>query len=162
MIKVFIPTDTTACALGADEVAAEVASQAQSRGQDVEIIRTGSRGAFWLEPLVEIESDHGRIAFGNVSANDVFELFESGFPKPCEHELYLGKVSDIEWLANQDRLTFVRAGETDPLSLEDYKTHGGYQGLNRALAMSPVEIVEAVTASGLRGRGGAAFPTGSK
>jgi formate dehydrogenase iron-sulfur subunit len=162
MVKVFIPADTTACALGADTLAAEVALQARGLGLEIEIIRNGSRGAAWLEPLVEIESEHGRIAFGPVSANDVFGLFDAGFPEACEHELYRGKVSDIEWLARQDRLTFVRAGKTDPLSLDDYKAHGGFQGLDRALKMSPADIVEAVTASGLRGRGGAAFPTGIK
>ena len=162
MVKVFIPADTTSCALGADDLAVEIASHAPSRGVAIEIVRNGSRGAFWLEPLVEIDSEHGRIAFGPVSVDDVFELFESGFPKACEHELYLGKVSDLEWLARQDRLTFSRAGKTDPLSLSDYKSHGGFDGLSRALKLSPSEIVDEVTASGLRGRGGAAFPTGIK
>ncbi len=162
MVKIFIPADTTSCALGADEVAAEVVLQAKKEGLEVEIIRNGSRGAFWLEPLVEIESDHGRIAFGPVTAGEVFGLFDAGFPSACEHELYLGKISDIEWLARQDRVTFARAGKTDPLSLNDYKAHGGYDGLSRALKLSPAEIVEAVTESGLRGRGGAAFPTGIK
>ena len=162
MVKVFIPADTTSCALGADEVAAEVARQAQSRGLEIEIIRNGSRGAFWLEPLVEIESDHGRLAFGPVTEDDVFTLFDAGFPAACEHELYLGKISDLEWLARQDRLTFARAGNTDPLSLDDYKANGGYDGLGWALKVSSAEIIEAVTESGLRGRGGAAFPTGIK
>jgi formate dehydrogenase iron-sulfur subunit len=162
MVKVFIPADTTACALGADDLAAEVTRQAQGRGMEIEIIRNGSRGAFWLEPLLEIESDHGRIAFGPVTADDVFDLFDAGFPAACEHPSYLGKVSDIEWLARQDRLTFARAGNTDPLSLDDYKANGGFLGLGRALEMSPAEIVEEVTNSGLRGRGGAAFPTGIK
>lgn len=162
MVRVFIPGDTTACALGANEVAAEILRQAQQRGLEVEVIRNGSRGAFWLEPLLEIDSDHGRLAFGQVSADDIFELFEAGFPRPCEHETYLGKVADIEWLERQDRLTFARAGLTDPTSLEDYKKHGGYKGLKQALKMSPAEIVDEVTRSGLRGRGGAAFPTGIK
>jgi len=162
MVKVFIPADTTACALGADALANEIVRQAQSRGVSIDIVRNGSRGAFWLEPLVEIDSDHGRIAFGPVTVDDVFDLFESGFPEACEHELYLGKVSDIEWLSLQDRLTFSRAGKIDPLSLSDYKAHGGYDGLAMALRMSSSEIVDAVTASGLRGRGGAAFPTGIK
>jgi len=160
--KVYIPGDTTACALGADEVVAEVVRLAKNEGLEVEIIRNGSRGAFWLEPMVEIDSDHGRIAFGPVTVDDVFSLFDAGFPAACEHPLYLGKISDIEWLAHQDRLTFTRAGETDPLSLDDYKALGGYDGLNKALKLSPAGIVEAVTESGLRGRGGAAFPTGIK
>jgi len=162
MVKIFIPADTTACALGADEVAAEVVLQAEKEGLEVEIIRNGSRGAFWLEPLVEIESEHGRIAFGPVTTDDVFTLFDAGFPAACEHELYLGKVSDLQWFARQDRLTFARAGKTDPLSLDGYKAQGGYDGLGQALKMSPAEIVETVTESGLRGRGGAAFPTGIK
>lgn len=162
MIKVFIPGDTTACALGADEVASEVLRQAQEQGLGVEIIRNGSRGAFWLEPLVEIESEDGRIAYGPVMPGDVAGLFAAGFPADCEHQLKLGSLADIEWLARQDRLTFARAGLTDPLSLDDYKEHGGYEGLSKALDMSPADIVEAVAASGLRGRGGAAFPTGIK
>jgi len=162
MLKVFIPGDTTACALGADEVADEVARHAQQRGLDVEIIRNGSRGAFWLEPLLEIEIDEQRIAYGPVTPGDVAELFEAGFPARCEHELNLGEVTDIKWLARQDRLTFERAGVIDPLNLDDYKKHGGYEGLSKALNLSAADIVEIVTKSGLRGRGGAAFPTGIK
>ena len=162
MIRIFVPIDTTACALGADAVAAEVALLANNRGMAVEIIRTGSRGAFWLEPMVEIEADGNRYAFGPVSPGDVAGLFGAGFPGICQHPLFLGKLTDIEWLARQDRLTFKRAGVTDPLSLDDYRQNGGYEGLNNALAMSPADIVAAVTESGLRGRGGAAFPTGIK
>jgi formate dehydrogenase iron-sulfur subunit len=162
MVKIYVPVDTTACALGADAVAAEINLQARSRGIEIEIIRNGSRGAAWLEPLVEIESDHGRIAFGPVRVDDVFDLFDAGFPGACEHESYMGKVADLEWLARQDRLTFARAGKSDPLNLDDYKALGGYSGLSQAMNMLPAEIIEAVTASGLRGRGGAAFPTGIK
>lgn len=166
MLKIFIPKDTTACALSSDSVAAEVALQARNRGLDVTIIRNGSRGAFWLEPLLEIESGGVRYAVGPVTTAAVAGLFEAGFPLLCGglrgHPLFLGKVTDIEWLARQDRLTFSRAGQTDPLSLEDYKREGGYEGLKRAMAMTPPEIVEAVAESGLRGRGGAAFPAGIK
>ena len=162
MLKVFVPADTTACALGADAVAEAIALQAKSRDLDISLVRNGSRGAFWLEPLVEIEAEGERYAFGPVSAGDVAGLLEAGFPAQCEHALFLGKLTDIEWLARQDRLTFNRAGQIDPLSLDDYKQHGGYEGLNKALDMSPAEIVDAVTESGLRGRGGAAFPTGIK
>jgi len=161
-VRIFIPADTTALALGADAVAAEVAVQARDRGLDIEIIRNGSRGAFWLETLLEVEKDGWRVAYGPVNVRDVAGLFEAGFPEDCAHELCLGEVGDIEWLARQDRLTFTRAGVTDPLSLTDYKAHGGYAGLRNALKMSPSEIVDAVLESGLRGRGGAAFPTGIK
>jgi formate dehydrogenase iron-sulfur subunit len=162
MLKVFIPGDTTACALGADEVADEVARHAQQQDLEVEIIRNGSRGAFWLEPLLEIEMGERRFAYGPVNPGDVAELFDAGFPAQCEHELNLGEVTDIKWLARQNRLTFKRAGVIDPLSLDDYKKHGGYEGLSKALNLSAADIVEIVTKSGLRGRGGAAFPTGIK
>jgi len=162
MVKIFIPADTTSCALGADAVAKEVTLQAQNRGLDITIIRNGSRGAFWLEPLVEIEADGNRYCYGPVNPSEVAGLFDAGFPGLCEHALLLGQAADIDWLARQDRLTFGRAGLIDPLSLDDYKQNGGYEGLNNALDMSPAEIVGAVTDSGLRGRGGAAFPTGIK
>lgn len=161
-VRIFIPTDTTACALGADAVAVEVAAQARDRGLEIEIIRNGSRGAFWLEPLLEVEKEDGRAAYGPVAPQDVAGLFDAGFPAACDHERYLGKIDDIEWLVRQDRLTFARAGLFDPLSLTDYTAHGGYAGLEKALQMAPSEIVAAVLESGLRGRGGAAFPTGIK
>jgi formate dehydrogenase iron-sulfur subunit len=162
MVKVFVPADTTACALGADEVASEVLKQAQQNGLDIEITRSGSRGAFWLEPMLEVESGGERFAFGPVSPDRVAGLFDAGFPGLCEHELSLGKVNEIEWLARQCRLTFARAGLTDPLSITDYKENGGFDGLKKTLAMAPADIVKEVTDSGLRGRGGAAFPTGIK
>ncbi len=162
MYKVFVPADTTACALGADAVAAAVSGQAEDRGLDITIIRNGSRGVFWLEPLVEIEVDGDRYAFGPVNHGDVAGLFDAGFPGLNEHPLFLGKVAEIEWLARQDRLTFSRAGWIDPLSLDDYRRAGGYEGLSRALEKSPADIVETIVDSGLRGRGGAAFPTGIK
>lgn len=160
--RVFVPGDTTACALGADKVAASIDIAARGRGIQLDLVRNGSRGAFWLEPLVEVETDKGRIAFGPVSPEDVPSLFESGFPGESDHALSLGPVTGIDWLASQQRLTFSRAGWTDPLSLEDYRASGGYQGLQRALEMSAQAIVDEVKESGLRGRGGAAFPTGIK
>ena len=160
--RIFIPADTTALALGADAVAAEIVHEARERGLEIEIIRNGSRGAFWLETLLEVEKDGWRVVYGPVNVRDVVGLFEAGFPEECEHRLCLGEIRDIEWLARQDRLTFMRAGVTDPLSLTDYKAHGGYEGLSNALEMSSSEIVDAVLESGLRGRGGAAFPTGIK
>lgn len=162
MTRVFVPADTTACALGADEVAAKIADVSKDRGLDIEIVRNGSRGAFWLETLIEVVSDGKRIAFGPVTPKDVAGLFEAGFPAKCNHALYLGEVDQIPWLAKQERLTFNRAGLGDPLSLEDYKNQQGYEGLVKALEMPAEQIVEAVTGSGLRGRGGAAFPTGIK
>jgi len=160
--KVFVPADTTACALGADAVAALITEIAGSRGIDIELVRNGSRGAFWLEPLVEVETEAGRMAFGPVTPDEVAGLFESGFPRETDHALALGPVTEIDWLASQQRITFARAGWIDPLSLADYRATGGYKGLEHALKITPQAIVDAVKESGLRGRGGAAFPSGIK
>jgi formate dehydrogenase iron-sulfur subunit len=161
-VNVFVPRDATACALGADAVAAAIAAQAAARGVELDLTRNGSRGAFWLEPLVEVETDDGRHAFGPVTPAEVPGLFEAGFPEPASHALALGPVDGIDWLASQQRLTFARAGWTDPLSLEDYRALRGFAGLERALGMDGQAIVDEVKESGLRGRGGAAFPTGIK
>jgi formate dehydrogenase iron-sulfur subunit len=162
VMKVYVPRDATACAVGADAVAESISAGAKGRGIDIELVRNGSRGAFWLEPLVEVETDSGRMAFGPVSLADVPGLFEAGFPGIADHPLALGTVDSIDWLASQQRLTFCRAGWTDPVSLDDYRSMGGYKGLDRALEMSAQAIVDEVKESGLRGRGGAAFPTGIK
>jgi formate dehydrogenase iron-sulfur subunit len=143
-------------------VAAAIRAGATTRGVALEVIRNGSRGAFWLEPLVEVETGGGRVAFGPVSVADVDGLFAAGFPGPAEHPLALGSVNGIDWLASQQRLTFARAGWGDPLSLDDYRALGGYAGLERALGMGPQQIIDEIKESGLRGRGGAAFPTGIK
>jgi len=161
-IRIFVPRDATACALGADEVAESIRIGAEGRGLEVEVVRNGSRGAAWLEPLVEVDTDAGRVAFGPVAGADVAGLFEAGFPGEAEHMLSLGSVDEIPWLARQQRLTFARAGLGNPLSLENYQSLDGFKGLERALALEPQAIVDEVKESGLRGRGGAAFPTGIK
>ncbi len=158
-MRIFIPRDAAARALGADAVAAAVKAEATRRGLDVTVVRNGSRGMVWLEPLLEVEMPTGRYAFGPVCAKDVPGLFEAGFH---EHAVALGRTEDLPWMKRQTRLTFARVGVIDPLSLDDYAAHGGLEGLKRALAMSPEAIVAEVTESGLRGRGGAGFPTGIK
>jgi formate dehydrogenase iron-sulfur subunit len=160
--RIYVPRDATAVSLGAESVASAVAAEATRRGIDVHIVRNGSRGLFWLEPLVEVMTPAGRHAYGPVTAADVPALFDAGFLQAGSHSLHLGLTEQIPELASQQRLTFARVGVIDPVSLEDYRAHGGYEGLQRALQMQPAEIVAAVTQSGLRGRGGAAFPTGIK
>jgi formate dehydrogenase iron-sulfur subunit len=162
-IRIFVPRDSTALALGADDVAGAIAAEAARRQLDVEIVRNGTRGLLWLEPLVEVDTPAGRIGFGPVDSADVGALFDAGFHLgEGSHALAIGLVEQLPYLARQSRLTFARAGITDPVSLADYEAHGGYRGLRNALAMEPAAIVASVTASGLRGRGGAAFPTGIK
>ncbi|MBA67325.1 MAG: formate dehydrogenase [Rhizobiales bacterium] len=162
-ITIYVPGDSGALALGADKVAKAVASEAEARGLDIRVVRNGSRGLYWLEPMVEVETGEGRLAYGPVKARDVAGLFEAGFcDGPTDHALSLGDPEEIAFLKRQTRLTFARCGIVDPLSLADYRAHGGFRGLEKALSMSPAEIVAEVTESGLRGRGGAGFPTGVK
>ncbi len=159
---VYVPRDSTALALGADAVARALAAEAERRGISLGIVRNGSRGLFWLEPLVEVATPSGRLAFGPVSVDDVPGLFEADFLRHGAHRLCLGPTEQIPYLQRQERLTFARVGRIDPLSLDDYLAHDGYRGLSQALDWSGARIVAEVTESGLRGRGGAAFPTGIK
>jgi formate dehydrogenase iron-sulfur subunit len=159
---VYVPVDAGALSLGAGEVAAAIAAEAARRSVAVTVVRNGSRGAYWLEPLVEVVTAEGRCAYGPVTAADVPSLFAADFLAGGAHPLALGLTDSIPWLKGQQRLTFERVGIVDPASVADYVRHGGYQGLVRALERAPAEIVQAITASGLRGRGGAAFPTGIK
>lgn len=160
--RIYVPVDSTALSLGADKVAQAIAAEAAKRGIAIELVRNGSRGAFFLEPLVEVQTPAGRVAYGPVQPKDVAALFDAGFVTGGQHALSLGLTDEIGYLKNQERLTSARIGLTDPLSLDDYVDHGGFVGLDNALAMSGADVVKEVTESGLRGRGGAAFPTGIK
>lgn len=159
---IYVPRDAAALAMDADAVAAAIELAADERGLAVQVVRNGSRGLLWLEPLVEISTPEGRLAYGPVQPEDVPALFDAGWLTGGEHPLRLGLTEEIPYLKQQERLTFARVGVIDPLSLQDYAAHGGLQGLKRALAMEPAAIVEEMVTSGLRGRGGAAFPTGIK
>jgi len=162
MLKVYIPCDSVARAVGADQVAEALQREAERRQLAVDIQRTSSRGLYWLEPLVECDSAQGRQGFGPVTADDVPALLDALAGQPQAHGLALGLVEDIAYLKSQQRLLFARAGVTRPLSLDDYRAHGGFAGLERAVALDGAEVVAAVLDSGLRGRGGAAFPAGIK
>ena len=162
MVTVYVPRDAAALSVGADDVAAAIAAEATKQKKDVKIVRNGSRGMLYLEPLVEVETPNGRVAYGPVAPGDVASLFNSGFLEGKTHKLGHGLTEEIPYFKNQERLTFARCGITDPLSVEDYRKHGGFEGLAKALTMAPADIVSEVTTSGLRGRGGAGFPTGIK
>jgi formate dehydrogenase iron-sulfur subunit len=157
-MKIYVPADALARALGADAVAASLAAAAAARGLVVQILRNGSRGMAWLEPLVEVETPEGRLAFGPFSGADAGALFDA----PEAHPKALGLTEEIPFLKRQTRLTFARVGVIDPLDLADYEAEGGLAGLRRALAMPSEAVVAEVADSGLRGRGGAGFPTGIK
>jgi len=161
-VRIYVPCDAAAMALGAEHVAKAISEQIVARGLDAKIVRNGSRGMHWLEPLVEVEVSGKRIGYGPVKAKDVVSLFDAGLITGADHPLCLGEVEELPFLKRQTRLTFARCGITDPLSLDDYEAHGGLAGLRRAVSMSPADVVKEVTDSGLRGRGGAGFPTGIK
>lgn len=161
-ITIFVPCDAAALSVGAESVATAIASEAAKRKISVRILRNGTRGLLWLEPLIEVQTPRGRVAYGPVTAGDVASLFDAKFTEGGGHALSLGLTEEIGALKRQTRVTFARCGVIDPLSVEDFKAHGGFAGLAKALAMSPADIVAAVSQSGLRGRGGAGFPTGIK
>jgi len=162
MTRVFLPADAAALALGADAVLAAVEREARTRGSAVEIVRTGTRGACWLEPLLEVETPEGRIGYGGVTAGDVPGLFEAGVLGGGRHPKRIGRPEDLPWFAHQTRLTFARCGIVDPLSIEDYRAHGGGAGLAHAVSIGPEAVLTHIVESGLRGRGGAGFPAGIK
>jgi formate dehydrogenase iron-sulfur subunit len=162
MIRIFISRDSASVSVGSVRIARLVCEEAAVRGLILETALTGSRGLFWLEPLVEVETPGGRIAYGPISPSDIGSLFDADFLTGAEHPLRLGRLEDQPYLARQQRLTFTRCGIVDPLSVEDYEAHGGYAGLRRALSLEPQAIVNEIKLSGLRGRGGAGFPTGIK
>lgn len=161
-VTIYVPRDSTALSLGAHEVAVAIQAEAARRGIQIKLIRNGSRGLFWLETMVEVATPKGRVAYGPVMSKDVASLFDADFMNGGAHSLHLGLTDEIEWLKKQERFTFARVGIIDPVSIEDYIAHDGYKGLKNALAKSGADIVKEVTDSGLRGRGGAAFPTGIK
>ncbi|MDY0177535.1 MAG: NADH-ubiquinone oxidoreductase-F iron-sulfur binding region domain-containing protein [Lentisphaeria bacterium] len=160
---IYVPCDTTALSLGADQVAENIHHYADQHSADIRIVRNGSRGLFWLEPLVEVATAEGRVAYGPVEPEQVAELVAAGlFDGKPGHPLYLGSIEEHSYLKRQQRLTFSRIGITDPLCLDDYIAHGGFVGLKKAAALTSQGIVDEVKNSGLRGRGGAAFPAGIK
>ncbi|WP_267356190.1 MULTISPECIES: formate dehydrogenase beta subunit [unclassified Methylobacterium] len=161
-VTLYVPRDAVALGLGANKVARALFAGAERRGLDVTIVRTGSRGLAWLEPMVEVGTPEGRIAYGPVKLADVEALLDAGLTQGGDHALRLGDPEKIPFLARQQRLTFHRCGVIDPVSVDDYRAHGGYRGLEAALKLDAEGIVAAVRESGLRGRGGAGFPAGIK
>ena len=161
-VTVWVSRDAGALALGAEATAQMLVAAAQKAGAPIRLRRNGSRGLFWLEPLVEVECAEGRIAYGPVSAKDVPELVAKGLLQGGAHPLRLGPVEQHPWFKSQQRLTFARVGQIDPLDLNDFLALGGFRGLRRALEIGGPATVTEVLDSGLRGRGGAAFPTGIK
>jgi formate dehydrogenase iron-sulfur subunit len=162
MTRIYVPRDSSALALGADAVAQAIEREAATRGIAIELVRNGSRGLLYLEPLIEVETAEGRVGYANVEPDEVGALFDAGFVQGAPHARSVGLVEQIPYLRRQQRLTFARIGITDPLSTDDYVAHGGLEGLRNALAMTGADACHTLIESGLRGRGGAAFPAGIK
>ena len=162
MTRVFVPLDSAALAVGAEAVVRSLRAEVEKRGLKIEIIRNGSRGMHWLEPLVEVDTARGRVGFGPVKAGDIASLLGGGMLDGREHASCIGVVDQHPWLKRQTRTTFVRAGVIDPLSFDDYAKHEGFKGLRRAREIGSAAALDAIITSGLRGRGGAGFPTGIK
>ena len=154
-MKIYIPGDAAAQSVGSDLVAVAIAAEAAKRNLDITIVRNGTRGALWLEPLVEVEISGKRIGYTNVTSDDAAAILDGSHPS-------IGDVGSFDWLVKQDRVTYKRVGIIDPLSIADYEAHGGFVGLAKAQKLSQAEIIAEVTESGLRGRGGAGFPAGIK
>ena len=159
---IYVPIDSAATSVGANAVAQAIAAEASKRNLEIKLVRNGSRGLLWLEPLVEVATVEGRVGYGPVTAADVAALFDSDFLTGAANAFSVGLIDEISWLADQQRVTFARVGVIDPLDIEDYEAHGGLSGLRAAIALTPQEVIEEVLASGLRGRGGAGFPAGIK
>ncbi len=160
-VKLYLPLDSVAVSLGADEFAVALHDEAKRRDVDITLTRTGSRGMHWLEPLLEVEKDNVRYGFGPVEAGDAAAIMDA-LANGGDHQKALGPVEEITFFKNQTRLIFARCGITDPLNIDEYAAHGGLVGLDNALSMECASVCEEVMASGLRGRGGAGFPAGIK
>ena len=160
--RLYIPRDAGALGMGSSDVEYALIAALKKRNIDAEFIHTGSRGLYWLEPMIEVATSQGRIAYGPVQVGDVENLLDAGMLDGKAHALRLGKPEEIPFLKRQSRLTFARCGIVDRINLDDYRALGGWQGLEKALSLGPAATVDLVTKSGLRGRGGAGFPTGIK
>lgn len=160
--RIYVPRETAAISVGADDVAIAIARYAKENKHSIELIRNGSWGATWLEPMVEVVVGDKRIAYSNIDAADVANLFESGLLEGGAHEKRVGPVDEIPYLINQDRWTFWRCGLINPLSVEDFQAHQGFKAISKAFAAGPQAVIDMIKASGLRGRGGAGFPAGIK
>jgi len=156
-MRIYVPCDTSARSVGADEVA-EIISLAIPGAT---VVRNGSRGMMWLEPLVEVEAPGGRVAYGPITPADAPDV-AAAIADDAPHPLRLGRTDDLSWLAQQNRLTFSRVGVIAPLDADEYEAHGGLAGLRAVLDRDPRHVIEDIVESGLRGRGGAGFPAGIK
>ena len=159
---------TCGLAAGAQATFDALDAQIRDRGLPFALQRTGCLGACHREPLVEVIDDHGSTLYGPVTPAQTGALLDIHGAGGGHSALDAWTVSrradraDYAFLGRQVKVTTQLCGIIDPHSLDDYLAHDGYQALRQALGTPPESILQAVTDSHLRGRGGAGFPTGTK
>lgn len=169
MSEIIVKVGLASCgrAAGAMEVYDKLKDYLEQNEGAYILKRTGCIGMCFEEPIVSLSgSEIGEITLGKVNAENVINLIEE-YRKdiiPSSNIILSDKVeaSCNDLFAYQQRIVLQNCGRIDPLSIEDYEASGGYQALRKALTLSPQEIINEVKISGLRGRGGAGFPTGLK
>ncbi len=177
MGKVIIGMGTCGLASGADKVKEAVSKWVTAKGVKAEITSTGCVGYCQVEPIMDVVTDDGiRVSFGNVKPTDVgFILDETLTKGNFNIEGVLGQytngkepikgiplIEEHHFFRKQHKFVLKKCGIIDPESISEYREMGGFKGLERALSMSPQEVIAEITKSGLRGRGGGGFPTGRK
>ena len=177
MNKVYIGMGTCGLATGAGKVREAVEKWAESRGQSIEITPTGCIGFCQVEPIMDVvvESGH-RLSYGQVQPEDVSFILDEALNKNnYKIDGLLGQhrngstplegipcLEEHPFFRKQLKKVLRNCGIINPVSLEEYKASGGFAGLGKALAMTPRDVIDEVTRSGLRGRGGGGFTTGKK
>jgi NADH-quinone oxidoreductase subunit F len=172
MTKVIVGMGTCGLSAGARQVYEKFESILEVNPGVFELSGTSCIGMCYREPLVEVRSGKERTIYGGVTAELAQEIFDNHVKggKILEEHLALGisdgeikAGSETEFQALQEKIVLRNCGTIDPESIDEYEKAGGYRGLRKALLeMTPAEIIEEIKASGLRGRGGAGFPTGLK
>ncbi len=141
----------------------------QEKDLPIEVKQTGCMGMCYNEVLVEVSSpEHGRVFYGKVTPSKLDRIIEDHIigGQPVTEWIVLAdwmKTEGSDFLAKQVRIVLRNCGTIDPESIDDYLAADGYEALRKVLhSMSPQEVIDEITRSGLRGRGGAGFPTGVK
>ncbi len=161
MNKVLVCVGTSGVSAGAEKVADNFEKEIKKENLDFKLIRVGDRGLF-RDVLVDVIIDSDRTTYEFVKPEDVKEIVKSHLKgkKPVE-KLLAGKDYKT-FFENQERIVLKNCGEIDPEDISEYIKTKGYNALKKAFEMGPEKVITEMKESGLRGRGGAGFPTGLK
>ncbi len=167
--KIVVGLGSCGIAAGAREVLAAFERELKRQGVRAKLGRTGCLGLCYREVLADvITKSQGRISYGNVTPVMVPRIVEQHIinDKPVEEWIVLGDgytTPDTDFLTRQYRIVLRNCGRIDPEAIEEYVARDGYKALQKVLAeISPEDVISIIKESGLRGRGGAGFPTGLK